>query len=561
MSGPYYCNPLNLPYRYQLFGRGEGRSAYREAADPSLVFFRDRYYLFSSMTDGFFTGSDLCNWDFHPFTEEIPIHDYAPDACVIDGELWFCASRGGMNGAFYHSPDPVNIPFRMIPASFGFWDPHLFCDDDGRLYFFWGCSNKKPLWGVELERGTMRPLCDPVGLIWGHPERHGFERFGENNRDCGKMPYIEGPWMTKHNGKYFLQYAAPATEYNIYSDGVYVADVPLGPYRPAEINPYTHQPGGFISGSGHGSTLKDVCGRYWHTDTLGISRSHPYERRLGLWRAGFDHRGALFCDQRFGDWPHSVDAPLWSDPEWMLLSYGKPVQVSSGKDPQSAVDESIRTWWSASDDDPRPRITVDLLNIRLVHAVQINFADEGLSPDPGPEARWSRHLSVPRVIEERPLYTRWMLETSKDGRRWDVLADKRACLTDLPHDLIINGTGISARYLRLTVTELPYGQTARISGLRVFGKASGCPPQKARIREARRLPLDGLLRWEAERSTGACVCWGPDPDRLYHSMMVYGQQSAVITALLAGQPAWARVDCFNESGVTRGDAALLCESE
>lgn len=407
----------------------------------------------------------------------------------------------------------------------------------------------------------MRPLCDPVGLIWGHPERHGFERFGENNRDCGKMPYIEGPWMTKHNGKYFLQYAAPATEYNIYSDGVYVADVPLGPYRPAEINPYTHQPGGFISGSGHGSTLKDVRGRYWHTDTLGISRSHPYERRLGLWRAGFDHRGALFCDQRFGDWPHSVDAPLWSDPEWMLLSYGKPVQVSSGKDPQSAVDESIRTWWSASDDDPRPRITVDLLNIRLVHAVQINFADEGLSPDPGPEARWSRHLSVPRVIEERPLYTRWMLETSKDGRRWDVLADKRACLTDLPHDLIINGTGISARYLRLTVTELPYGQTARISGLRVFGKASGCPPQKARIREARRLPLDGLLRWEAERSTGACVCWGPDPDRLYHSMMVYGQQSAVITALLAGQPAWARVDCFNESGVTRGDAALLCESE
>lgn len=95
----------------------------------------------------------------------------------------------------------------------------------------------------------------------------------------------------------------------------------------------------------------------------------------------------------------------------------------------------------------------------------------------------------------------------------------------------------------------------------MFGKASGCPPQKARIREARRLPLDGLLRWEAERSTGACVCWGPDPDRLYHSMMVYGQQSAVITALLAGQPAWARVDCFNESGVTRGDAALLCESE
>lgn len=557
MSRHYYCNPLNLPYKYQLFDQSRGQPAYREAADPSLVCFRGLYYLFPSMTGGFFTSGNLCDWTYHPFTSEIPIYDYAPDACVMDGELWFCASRGGINGTFFHSPDPIYVPFASIPAAFEFWDPHMFLDDDGRLYLFWGCSNKSPLWGVELEKGSMRPLCEPVGLIWGDAKHHGFERLGENNQDSGKAPFIEGPWMTKHHGKYHLQYAAPATEYNIYSDGIYVADYPLGPYRPARNNPYAHQPGGFITGSGHGSTLKDDQGRYWHTDSLGISCSHPYERRLGLWRAGFDEDGMLFCDQRFGDWPHSLDAAVWSDPEWMLLSYAKPVSTSSGKNGGCAVDENIRTWWSAEDTDIFPWITVDLKQISLIHAVQINFADEALFPSPGPDAVWSQYLGRPRVIEDRKMYTRWLLEASQDGLCWSVLQDKRACHTDLPHDLWVTEEGVNARYIRLTVTERPYGQAVRISGLRVFGKAFGVPPKKARILSARRLPLDGFLRWEAEEGVHACVCWGHDPQKLYHSRMVYGKQDAVITALLADQSAWVRVDCFNEFGVTRGDPVSL----
>ena len=89
----YYCNPLNLPYQYQLSVRDGVDTAFREAADPSLVLFQGKYWLFPSMTGGFFTSTDLCDWEFHPFTEEIPIHDYAPDVCVIDGALWFSASR------------------------------------------------------------------------------------------------------------------------------------------------------------------------------------------------------------------------------------------------------------------------------------------------------------------------------------------------------------------------------------------------------------------------------------------------------------------------------------
>lgn len=553
----YYCNPLNLPYKYQLSVRNGVDTAFREAADPSLIFFKDRYWLFPSMTGGFFTSTDLCSWEFHPFTEEIPIHDYAPDVCVIDGALWFSASRGGMNGAFYHSPDPVHVPFEKVPASFEFWDPHLFQDEDGRLYFFWGCTNTSPIWGVELEKGTMKPLCAPVGLIRGQPERHGFERFGENNRPNGTAPYIEGAWMTKYKGKYYLQYAAPGTEFNVYSDGVYVADTPLGSYQPAPSNPYSFQPGGFITGSGHGSTLKDRDGTYWHADTLRISCTHPYERRLGLWKAGFDSDGVLYCDQRFGDWPRAMDAPVWSDPEWMLLSYGKPVHASSGENPQWTVDENIRSWWSADDFDSHPQLTLDLEQSCMVHAVQVNFADDALRVKPPKDAVWSQFLGVPRVIEDRPLHTRWLLEASMDRKVWDIMEDKRACDTDLPHDLVVKEEGVQARYIRLTVTELPYHQTARISGLRVFGISQGQAPEKARVLECRRLPLDGFLRWESSKGANACISWGYAPDKLYHSEMVFGYREASITALIKGQPTWVRVDCFNEHGVTRGDVFCL----
>ena len=86
-----------------------------------------------------------------------------------------------------------------------------------------------------------------------------------------QKPYIEGAWMDKFNGKYYLQYACPGTQYNIYTDGVYVSDSPLGSFALAQNNPYSYKPGGFIPGAGHGSTMKDTDGCLWHTATMRIS--------------------------------------------------------------------------------------------------------------------------------------------------------------------------------------------------------------------------------------------------------------------------------------------------
>ena len=92
--------------------------------------------------------------------------------------------------------------------------------------------------------------------------------------------------MTKYKGKYYLQYAFGGAEFNIYGDGVYASDNPLGPYSMAANNPYSFKPGGFIPGAGHGSTICDTDGAFWHTTSMRISINHMFERRVGLWPAG-----------------------------------------------------------------------------------------------------------------------------------------------------------------------------------------------------------------------------------------------------------------------------------
>ena len=50
----YYCNPLNVNYRYQFTKdalTGEYKTA-REAADPTMLYYRGKYYIFASMTLG-----------------------------------------------------------------------------------------------------------------------------------------------------------------------------------------------------------------------------------------------------------------------------------------------------------------------------------------------------------------------------------------------------------------------------------------------------------------------------------------------------------------------------
>ncbi len=219
------------------------------------------------------------------------------------------------------------------------------------------------------------------------------------------------------------------------------------------------------------------------------------------------------------------------------------------------MDENVQTWWKASAEDKAPCLTVDLGDVCAVNAVQVNFADDMGIVECLPEgAELVGDPGRGRYIEEREFFTRWLLETSTDGESWTVLEDKREADTDLTHDLSVREDGVDARYVRLTVTETAYHAPACVSGLRVFGRGRGGPPEQAAQVSARR--RDGMTMevcWRGD-AVGCEVLWGHSPDKLYHSVRVFGKNQAEIRALMAGvERYYVRVDAFNENGITAGE--------
>lgn len=105
-----WCNPLDLGYRYQHHKEGKNCCACREGADPTLIFFKGKYYLFVSMSAGFWYSDDLINWNFHG-NSKLLIYDYAPDVRQIGEYLYFCASRRGVNCPILRTRDPLSDDF------------------------------------------------------------------------------------------------------------------------------------------------------------------------------------------------------------------------------------------------------------------------------------------------------------------------------------------------------------------------------------------------------------------------------------------------------------------
>ena len=134
-----------------------------------------------------------------------------------------------------------------------------------------------------------------------------------------------------------------------------------------------------------------------------------------------------------------------------------------------------------------------------------------------------------------------------------MLEDKRNADSDLSHDYL-QFDGETLRYLRITATELPYGESFALSGLRVFGKGNGeLPAQVTTVTAQYTDPMTAQLRWpQAPGAMGYDVKYGIAPDKLYSSYMVYDAPQVLLTTLNKGQAYYVRIDSFNETGITEG---------
>lgn len=543
-----YCNPLNLDYTYPFHNSHLGKS-YRSGADPAVVEFRGEYYMFVTRSWGYWHSKDLLNWDF--ITPEKWYFEgcNAPAAHNYkDSILYVCGNPSGAMSILY-TDNPKRGDWKAVPSVLhDLQDPALFIDDDERAYMYWGSSNRWPIRGKELDmKNKFLPIAKkPDSLLFLRPDIHGWERFGENHTSDIK-PFIEGAWMTKHNGKYYLQYAAPGTQFNVYGDGVYVGKSPLGPFQYTAHNPFCYKPGGFATGAGHGSTVCGPGGIYWHFGTIHLSINYKFERRLCMFPTFFDEDGVMYSDTYFGDYPHyspdqvSRQTTSGGFRGWMLLSYGKPVKASSQLESypvENVTDENLKTFWVAGKNDDKQWVEIDLEEVSDVYALQLNFFDYEET------GFWGR---MPNLRQ------RYLVEASVDGARWRVLVDYRNSFRDAPHNYIELDQPIEARYIRYRHHYVP-GKNLAMGNIRVFGLGRGKKPATVKgftvVREADERNV--RISWKAVKGAqGYNVLWGVAPDKLYSSWMVYGDNSLDLRALTVGQKYYFAIEAFNENGISQ----------
>lgn len=543
-----FCNPLNLNYRFMKIEGGEG---IREAADPVVVPFKDEYYLFASKSSGYWHSPDFVNWK-HVFIPDsvLPIEDYAPGLFVHNDHVYYVGSTHG-TAMLYRSAHPETGQWEKVKEIWSYWDPAFYVEGDN-LYMYYGCSPADPIHAQVLNLNTLEARTQVIDCFNSEKETKGWERTGELN-ELPRRPYIEGAWMTAHNGKYYLQYAGPGTEWKSYADGVYTADSPMGPFTYAENSPTSYKPTGFTGGAGHGC-LFTVGDTYWKAATNAISLRHMFERRLSFYPSGFDADGYLYTDTYLGDYPMflpAADAPAQTvagasanstgRPGWMLLSSKKKVTASSSLDGYPAanvVDEEARTAWVAATNGNSEWLEVDLGDNASIQAIQVNYDEYGATQKGFVDG----------------IYQSYRISASRNGKDWYTIVDNTAKTTDTPHDYIEFEAPFEARYIKWENSAYTVSSNVSLRELRVFGKGQGAAPQPLSDFSVTRDttdPCKASLSWAAvEDADGYIIRYGTAKDKLYNNFQVMDSTSLNIGSLNSGVGYYFAIDTYNENGIT-----------
>jgi hypothetical protein len=552
-----YCNPINIDYGYCPIPNFITQGKHRATADPVITFFKGEYYLFSTNQWGYWHSKDMLDWKFISrkfLRPEHKVYDElcAPSLSFVNDTLLVVGSTHTKEFPIWMSTNPSKDDWKELvhKSEAGAWDPQIFWDKEkDEVYEYYGSSNLYPIYGVKLNRKTFQPEGEVIPLISLNDHEHGWERFGENNDNTFLQPFMEGAFVTKHKNKYYLQYGGPGTEFSGYGDGVYVSENPLGPFEYQSHNPFSYKPGGFARGAGHGATYEDANADYWHVSTISICTKNNFERRLGIWPAGFDKDGILYSNTAYGDYPtflpsQKKDHLNQNFSGWMLLNYNKPVQVSStlgGFQANYAVNEDIKTYWSAKTGAKGEYIISDLGEKSTINAIQINYADQDVELMGKPETTTGH---------------KYILYYSDNNKDWKILVDKSKNTKDVPHDYIELEKPIQARYVKMVNISMPTGKFA-LCGFRIFGKGSGSVPgivnnfvplRSDPKKEGERRNV--WFKWQQESSAdGYVIYFGKSPDKLYGSIMVYGKNEYYFNGLDRSEVYYFQIEAFNNNGI------------
>jgi hypothetical protein len=564
-----YCNPLDIDYTYMVYNSSRNIS-YRSGADPAVIEFRGEYYMFVTRSFGYWHSTDLVNWQFIRPEQWFFEGSNAPTAFNYKDSLVYFAGDPAGYGSILYTDDPKSgkwMPTASITNNIQ--DSELFIDDDGKTWLYWGSSNVHPIRVKELNKDN-RFLETGIqkDLINLNEEEHGWERFGENNfHPTLKEGYMEGASMTKHDGKYYLQYAAPGTQFNVYADGVYIGETPLGPFTYMKNNPMSFKPGGFTNGAGHGITVKQTNGQYWHFATMALASNSHWERRLCMFPTYFDDDGLMHSDTHYGDYPRfapSHPTKAGQHCGWMLLSYKGKTTVSSSQmqikkststdndyditempleknsdgeiTSEALTDDSPKSYWVAEANDDKQWVKIEMLNPGKIYALQLNFHDH-----------------------ESGIYTRvdglrhrFTIEVSEDGELWQTVVDRSNSWKDSPNAYIVLSQPVEAKFVRYKNSEVP-GANLAMSEIRVFGLGFGEKPEQVKRFEVNRETdrRNASFSWNpVKEAQGYNIRWGIAPDKLYLSWLIYDDTELLMRNLDKNTTYYFTIEAFNENGIS-----------
>jgi len=235
----------------------------------------------------------------------------------------------------------------------------------------------------------VHPVGAPARVIPFQPDQKPWECVGNWNQNK-TTGWLEGAWMTKAGGRYYLTYSAAGTENRTYAMGCYVAASPLGPFKLQKRNPILRSTAGLVTGTAHGCIVAGPRNQLWVFYTVRAGVVHGFERRIGLDVAAIDSDGELFVPeatsipQRLPERGARFDQPTSAG--WLSLNDGERTLGSSNAPSlggRFAVDNNLVTWWQPAADDARPVLTTNLCTRATVQAVRIIWRDVGLDTQRG----------------------------------------------------------------------------------------------------------------------------------------------------------------------------------
>jgi xylan 1,4-beta-xylosidase len=522
-KSPRYCNPLPMI-------SGQGGTA---SGDVTVIKEAGKYYMYCT-GGGAWISEDLLNWFFQRVAN-VPV---APHVVKYNGSFYMAGNDGSHNGVqsregvVYKADNPLG-PFVNIgtwkntgwveDGWNGAFDVDMFVDDDNKPYLYYSGRGVSGIFGVPLDPNDITRLGDKPTHLFSFDSSHVWERYGEMN-EYPDVSWVEGPFLHKYNGTYYLQYSASGTQWKTYAEGYYMGKSPLGPFTYAPNNPLLRKTDGIVTGPAHGSIVEGPDKNLWQFYTIVLSNP-PGGRRIGMDRVVIDKDGYMSVKvTETPQWaPGVVTDPTKGDSGSIPVTINKLRAMNAlsrfssqqpGRDAAYAIDNHNGTWWEPETTDTKPSLTIELSPATAYDVVQLFTVDSMRLMFGGSRGGFGRGGfgrggarrvgasgrgfgrgapgtaapstgTKPTTAETAPTRPstnayQFKIEVSNDGETYTNALDMTE--NDISRNIIFEEIPpVKCRFVRLTMTNWPQGSPLGIIEFTVFGKPAGSLPAAAPI--------------------------------------------------------------------------------